>query len=281
MAHFDSDQPNPTLDLPADPRELATIALRIASSAADLVRERRAQGFGIETKSTATDMVTDVDRASDRLIRELIGQARPDDGIITEEDATMVGTSGVTWVADPIDGTTNFVYGMRPYLVSIGAVVDGVSVAAAVVEISGDTRFHAALGSGSYRDGARLRVPEAPTLDRALVATGFGYAPERRKRQARVVAGIIDHVRDIRRLGAAAYDLCAVAMGHVDGYYEHGLGAWDLAAGRLIATEAGAAVEAIAGGPAEPHEAVIAAHPDLIGPLRSLIVEHGALEVLD
>ena len=280
MAHFDPDATCPS-DLPADPRTLASIALRVAASAADLVRERRIEGFGVDTKSTVTDMVTDVDRASDALIRELLTQARPHDGIVTEEDETVSGTSGVVWVADPIDGTTNFVYGHRPYQVAIAATLEGRPVAGAVVEVDSDDRYHAALGAGSYRGSSRLRVPTAPPLERALVATGFGYLPERRRRQARVVAGIIAEIRDIRRLGAAAFDLCSVAAGRVDAYYEHGLGPWDLAAGELIVTEAGGAVEGIDGGAPDAHRGIIAAHRDLIEPLRDLLIANGALGVID
>lgn len=284
MAFFDTDANSPTdlpADLPAEPRQLATIALRIAASAADLVRERRLRGFGVDTKSTVTDMVTDVDRASDALIRDLLTQCRPHDGIVTEEDESVSGTSGVVWVADPIDGTTNFVYGHRPYQVAIAATVDGRPIAGAVVEIDSDDRYHAALGAGAYRGADRLRIPAAPSLERALVATGFGYLPERRRRQAAVIAGIIGEIRDIRRLGAAAFDLCSVAAGRVDAYYEHGLGLWDLAAGELIVTEAGGAVEGIAGGAPDAHRGIIAAHRDLIGPLRELLIANGALEVID
>ncbi|NLA34256.1 MAG: inositol monophosphatase [Actinobacteria bacterium] len=267
--------------MPADAQELATVALRVAVSAADLVRDRRAHGFGVDTKSTVTDMVTDVDRASDALIRELLTQARPHDGIVTEEDDDISGSTGIVWIADPIDGTTNFVYGHRPYQVAIAATVDGRPIAGAVVEVESNDRYHAALGAGSYRGCVRLRVPSAPPLERALVATGFGYSPERRSRQARVVAGIITDIRDIRRLGAAAFDLCSVAAGRVDAYYEHGLGPWDLAAGELIVTEAGGAVEGIDGGLPDAYRGIIAAHRDLLGPLRELLIANGALEVID
>jgi len=266
-------------DLPADPVALLAIAHDTAVTAADMVRTERRAGFGITTKSTATDLVTDLDKASDVLIRELLLSARPDDGIITEEDIEHPGSSGIVWIVDPIDGTTNFVYDHPPYAVSIAATVDGRTIAAAVVEISADDRYTASLGGGSFRNGIRLQLADPPPLDRAMIATGFGYSPQRRASQAAVVARIIDQVRDIRRLGAAAFDLCSVAAGRVDAYYEHGLSAWDLAAGQLIAAEAGASVEAILGGSPLPHEGVLVAHPGLIGPLRELLIANGVADV--
>jgi len=263
-------------DLPADPAALADLALRTAVAAADMVRERRAEGFGVTTKSTDTDLVTDLDKASDVMIRRLLLEARPDDGLLTEEDAEHAGSTGIVWVVDPIDGTTNFVYGHHPYAVSIGAAVDGRPVAGAIVEISTDDRYHAWLGGGSFHGGRRLQLGEPPELDRALVATGFAYDPARREAQAAVVARIVGRIRDVRRLGAAAFDLCSVAAGRIDAYYEHGLNAWDLCAGEIIASEAGAAVEHIAGGRAVPLDGIVAAHPALIGPLRELLLANGA-----
>lgn len=266
--------------LPADPARLASLALEVAVAAAELVRDRRGRDFSIDTKSTSTDMVTEVDRASDALIRELLATARPDDGIVTEEDSETTGTSGVVWIADPIDGTTNFVYDHRPYLISIAATVGGDPVAGAVVEVCADDRYHASLGGGSFMNGTRLHLPDPPPLAHALVATGFGYSPERRTRQAAVVARMIGAIRDIRRVGAASHDLCSVAAGRVDAYYEHGLGPWDLAAGQLIVTEAGGVVEAVAGGRPDPALGIIAGHRDLVPALRELLHESGIDHVL-
>lgn len=266
--------------LPADPDELRGVALTVATTAAELVRTRRREAFGVTTKSTSTDMVTDVDHASDALIRQLLADARPDDAIVTEEDAAVGGTTGVVWHADPIDGTTNFVYDHSPYTVSIAATVDGRPVAGAVVEVRTDDRYDAALGRGATRNGVAMRLAAPPTLDRALVATGFGYDPERRRRQAAVVAAIIGELRDVRRLGAASFDLCGVAAQRVDAYYEMGLGSWDIAAGWIIATEAGASVEHLTGGPARlDGSAVIAAHPDLVAPLRELLMSAGVGDI--
>jgi len=261
--------------LPEDPSLLERIALEVAAEAADLVRARRSDGFGIDAKSNLNDVVTDLDRASDALIRERLLALRPRDGIITEEDGPITSASGVVWVADPIDGTTNFCYGLAPYAVSIAATVDGEPIAGAVVEIAFDQRHAASLGNGARCNGRELRLGPCPALANALVGTGYGYDPERRVRQAEVVGRIIDKVRDLRRHGAASYDLCSVAASRLDAYYEHGLCEWDMAAGRIIATEAGAAVEAIDGGRPRPVDGIIAAQPDLIGPLRDLLVANG------
>ncbi len=266
-------------DLPAEPAALADLALRTAVAAADMVRERRREGFGVATKATETDMVTNVDHASDELIRELLREARPDDGLLTEEDAEHPGSSGIVWIADPIDGTTNFIYDHPPYAVSIAASVDGRPVAGAVVEISADDRYQGWLGGGANRNGTPLRISEPPLLARALVATGFGYEPERRRAQAALLARVIDQIRDVRRLGAAAFDLCSVASCRVDAYYEHGLNPWDLAAGEIIAAEAGAVVESLSGGPTRPNEGILATHPDLIGPLREILLANGADQI--
>lgn len=266
-------------DLPANPAALAELALATAAAAGEMLRARRGEGLDIATKSTGTDMVTDLDRASDELIRGLLLEARPDDGLLTEEDADHTGTSGIVWVVDPIDGTTNFVYDHPPYAVSIAASIDGRAVAGAVVEISADDRYHGWLGGGSYRNGTELRIGDPPDLARALIVTGFGYSPKRRETQAALLTRIIGHVRDIRRLGAAAIDLCSLAAGRVDAYYEHGLNPWDLLAGEIIATEAGAAVESITGGPTKPDEGILATHPDLIGPLRELLLSNGAADL--
>jgi len=223
------------------------------------------------------DFVTAADIKAEDTLYELLMKARPGYGFLGEERGMIEGTDkSHMWIVDPIDGTTNFVYGHPPYAVSIGAAVGGRPIAGAIVEISADDRYHAWLGGGSHRNGAQLGLGEPPALAQALISTGFAYDPRRREAQAAVVARIVGQVRDIRRLGAAAYDLCSVAVGRIDGYYEHGLNAWDLAAGEIIAAEAGAAVEHLRGGPALPLDGIIAAHPALVGPLRDLLLAHGA-----
>lgn len=264
-------------DLPADPAALAELALRTAVAAAEMVRERRRDGFGVGTKSNETDMVTDVDHASDELIRAALLAERPDDGLITEEDAEHTGSTGVTWIADPIDGTTNFIYDHPPYAVSIAAAVEGRPVAGAVVEIASGDRYQGWLGGGANRDGVDLRLGEPPELAKALVGTGFGYDPARREAQAALLTRIVGRIRDVRRLGAAAFDLCSVAAGRLDAYYEHGLNQWDLAAGEIIAAEAGAAVEPLSADSAT--KCLLAAHPTLIDPLRELLLSAGADQI--
>lgn len=266
-------------DTPAPLDELCRLALDTADAAAEMVRTRRSGGFDIDTKSTGTDLVTDIDVAADRLIMDRIGDARADDGFITEEHAADAGTSGVTWVIDPIDGTTNFVYGLAPHLVSIGARTDdGTPLVGVIVEISSGTAYTATIGGGAFRDGAPISVRPAPPLAEALVSTGFGYSIDRRTAQAEVLARVIGSVRDVRRRGAAAADLCSVAEGTTDAYWEVGLNEWDRAAGTLIATEAGAACEAIGGGPVDDHS-LVTAHPALIGELQRLLVDAGATNV--
>jgi myo-inositol-1(or 4)-monophosphatase len=223
-----------------------------------------------------------MDRASEALIRSIVLSHRPGDEIVGEEggDEEGDGTTGVTWWVDPIDGTTNYVYDHPGYAVSIAAAVDGVTVAGVVADPTHDRTYHARLGAGAVCSPGRgpdrvLRLGPPPPLERALVATGFGYRAERRAAQGRVVAELLPRVRDIRRMGAAAVDLCSVAAGRVDAFYETGLSMWDLAAGELVAAEAGARLGAIEGGPARPGS-VLAAHPDLFGPLQELLVSLGA-----
>lgn len=262
--------------------ELLAVALEAAAAAVRLVHTDRPEVFAVEQKSTATDHVTEMDRASEALIRSIVLGRRPDDAVVGEEGDGQdgAGTSGVTWWVDPIDGTTNYVYDHPGYAVSIAAAVDGVTVAGVVADPTHDRTYHARLGGGAVCTPGRgpsrtLRLGPPPPLERALVATGFGYDARRRGEQGRVVADLLPRVRDIRRMGAAAVDLCSVAAGRVDAYYETGLSIWDLAAGALVATEAGARLGAIEGGPLRPGS-VLAAHPDLFGPLQELLQSLGA-----
>nr|WP_255687733.1 inositol monophosphatase family protein [Actinocorallia sp. API 0066] len=236
-----------------------------------LIDKRPAGGPDVvATKSSATDVVTQMDQAAERLIRERIGAARPGDAFLGEEEGVTSGTTGVRWVVDPIDGTVNYLYDLPDWAVSIAAEVAGRPVAAVVEVPRRGWTFTATLGGGAHLNGERVRCSTDVPLGRALVATGFGYAPERRAAQARVLAGVLPNVRDIRRNGAAAIDLCMVAAGRVDGYYERGVQAWDIAAGRLLVTEAGGRVEGLGGVPAG-NELTIAAGADLFGPLHDLL----------
>ncbi|MEU9807353.1 inositol monophosphatase family protein [Mycobacterium sp. NPDC050853] len=233
-----------------EPGALRSVAVRLASEAAEFVRHRRSAvdwAASVRTKTTETDPVTLVDTECERLLRRRLASLRPDDAILGEEDGETgdAGQSQVRWVIDPIDGTVNFVYGIPAYAVSVAAQVEGVSVAAAVADVAADRVFSAASGSGAtVREANGLQRPlgcnPVSEVRLALVATGFAYSTARRERQARLVAQLLPRVRDVRRIGSAALDLCAVAEGRVDAQYEHGLGPWDWAAGALIAREAGA-----------------------------------------
>ena len=232
------------------------------------------------TKSSPTDVVTRFDTAAEKMLRQRLLGARPDDGLLGEEGASVDTRSGVVWVVDPIDGTVNFVYDHPCYAVSVAAQVDGESVAGAVVDIRTASTFSAVRGGGATLHAnagspeRALRVPEPPPLGQALVSTGFGYDADVRAAQARAVAGLLGRVRDIRRVGAASLDLCMVASGQVDAYLEQGLNEWDRAAGGLVAEEAGARVVDLDGG--RPSQRMtMAAAPGLLEPLRRAAVECG------
>ncbi len=260
-----------------DPTTLLQLAVETAREAGDLIRDRRDAVVRMAvsaTKTTPTDVVTESDTAAEKLIRDRLLSARPEDAILGEEGGSSDGGSGVRWLVDPIDGTVNYLYGIPQYAVSIAAQHDGDMVAGVVHNpVSGET-WTAIRGGGAYLNGDPVRDSGCDRLELALVATGFGYDASRRARQAAILQQILPSVRDIRRAGAASLDLCAVAMGRVDGYYERGLGSWDLAAGALIAEESGAVVGGLAGAEAGP-DLVIAAGPalfpalhDLLAPLR-------------
>lgn len=267
--------PPPAAD-PAALVELATdVALRAARLLLDGVGRARAT---VETKSSATDMVSEMDRAAEHLIVDALLGARPDDGIVAEEGSSRPGTSGVRWVVDPLDGTTNYLYGLPGWAVSIAAEDEAGVVAGVVADgVQGEV-FSATRGGGARLDGEPIACSAKDDPATALVGTGFGYDPRRRAAQGAVVAELLPRVRDIRRRGAASVDLCSVACGRLDAYYEVGLAAWDLAAGGLIAAEAGAVVTAIDGGPVRP-DSVFAAGPALAAPLRGLLSSLGAQNV--
>jgi myo-inositol-1(or 4)-monophosphatase len=218
---------------------LEELAVELAEGAAQVVREGRAAVLDVSAKSTATDLVTQVDRASEQWLTGTIARLRPDDAVLGEEGASRPGTSGVRWVLDPIDGTVNFVLGLPQYAVSVAAEVDGTVVAGAVVNPVTRELFRARRGGGAHLGGIALTGPRAVPLARAVIGTGFAYDAAMRTRQVEVVSRLLPGVADIRRLGAAALDLCFVAAGRLDGYFEAGLNPWDHSAGGLIAAEAG------------------------------------------
>lgn len=240
-----------------DPVSLRSVAEKLAAEAAAFVRRRRTEVFGsgsaavplsaVRAKTTPTDPVTIVDTETERLLRERLAELRPNERILGEEEGGPRGADGrLTWVLDPIDGTVNFMYGIEAYAVSVGVQRDGVSVAGAVAHVAAEALYSAAVGHGARvrRHGvdSELRCSAATDLSMALVGTGFSYDSERRRRQGAVVAGLLPQVRDLRRMGSCALDLCMVAAGSLDAYFEDGVHVWDWAAAALIAAEAGAQV---------------------------------------
>jgi myo-inositol-1(or 4)-monophosphatase len=226
----------------------------------------------VEQKSSATDMVTEMDRAAESFIVSTVRAARPDDGLLGEEGSHEAGSSGVRWIIDPLDGTTNYLYGFPAYGVSVAVDVDGEVVVAAVHDPSHRETFTAIKGRGAWCNGVALHVHGPPTVATALVGTGFSYLPDRRAWQAEVVARIMSAVRDIRRAGAASVDLCWVAAGRMDVFFERGLQLWDFSAGALVAAEAGAAVGDLEGGPPSS-DIVVAAPPSIDAAFRRLLVD--------
>ncbi|MFC4627940.1 inositol monophosphatase family protein [Promicromonospora alba] len=236
---------------------LRDLAVRLATAAGALVREGRPERVVVAaTKSSDVDPVTVMDRASEDLLREMIAAERPDDAILGEEGDDVAGTSGLTWVLDPIDGTVNYLYGVASWAVSV-AVVAGppepaswTVLAGCVHSVADGRTWSAGLGEGATRDDVPVRVGTPTSLGASLVGTGFGYDAARRAHQAQVLAQVLPKIRDIRRLGSAAIDLCLLADGSLDLYYERGLNPWDMAAGAVVATEAGAVVTGLRGEPA-------------------------------
>lgn len=260
--------------------ELERMAIDLATGAADLVRTARESPLSVSSKSTTTDLVTVADRESERWLVEQIARRRPGDSVLGEEGGEHgTGSSGVRWVIDPIDGTVNFVLGLAYYAVSVAAELDGVAVAGAVCgPVSGEL-FHARTGGGTFLGSSLLSGTSRDVpLSRAVVGTGFGYDAERRRRQASVVAALLPRVADIRRQGSASLDLCAVAAGRLDGYFEAGLSPWDYAAGALIAAEAGCVVSGLRGSAPGAHMVAVAP-PALMDDFAALLEELGADQV--
>jgi myo-inositol-1(or 4)-monophosphatase len=259
--------------------ELLNLARTIAVEAGELAQHRRKEGVEVaDHKSSAVDVVTHADRETEAFIRARLADARPGDGFLGEESAAEHGTTGLTWVVDPIDGTVNFLYGIPHYAVSI-AVVEGdpdpltwTALAGCVVNPESGEVYSAAAGHGAFLGEERLQVAPAVDLSQALIATGFGYSADRRAEQGALVARLLPRVRDIRRLGTASLDLCFVAAGRLNGYYERGLNPWDHAAGALVAAEAGARVSGWSGRPANS-EFILAAEPTVAEALERLLTE--------
>jgi myo-inositol-1(or 4)-monophosphatase len=296
-----------------DAGELLALAAKTAAAAARLLADEGAQARPevVETKSSLTDVVTEMDRRAEALITEQIRAARPGDAILGEEGGETHGVPApgrpdggapaaeVRWIVDPLDGTVNYLYGLSDWAVSIAAEVAGTIVAGVVaVPLHGETflavrgqgawrrtgsGLHSAIGSGTVGsgtvEGTSLRCNRGVPLSQALVGTGFGYLPGRRRVQGEVVSALLPQIRDIRRGGSASVDLCMVAAGRLDAFYERGLNYWDYAAGALIAEEAGARVTGLAGRPPGSPMTVAAGpglYEQLIGALVALSPERDA-----
>lgn len=258
----------------ADLRALANLATDLAARAAAVHREGLGKVRSIRNKSSATDNVTEVDHATERLLVSELRRLRPDDAILAEEETQQTGTSGIRWVIDPLDGTTNYIYSFPAFAVSIGIELDGEGVVGVVRDTLRDEVFVGVKGEGATLDGEPIEARQHADLATALVATGFLASAEQRARLGRIVAHVLPKVRDIRRAGSAALDLCSVAAGRVDAYYEVGLGEWDVSAGAVIAAAAGARVELIRM-PNGPTPLTLAASPALFDPLLALLREAG------
>jgi myo-inositol-1(or 4)-monophosphatase len=289
---------------PVDPpdshiAELCSVAEQLASEAAAFVRRRRTEVFvgagpsagsgdgAVRAKSTPTDPVTVVDTETEQLLRDRLALLRPGEPILGEEgggpsaaETAQRAAGAVTWVVDPIDGTVNFVYGIPAYAVSVAAQVDGVSVAGAVADVVAGEIYSAGLRLGAHVNGPsgrrQLRCNGVVDLSMALLGTGFGYSPTRRAAQAALLSRLLPAVRDVRRIGSAALDLCMVAAGRLDAHYEHGLNVWDWAAGVLIAAEAGARFWL----PERPSAPLVIAAPGIADELYDTLDGIGALAPL-
>jgi myo-inositol-1(or 4)-monophosphatase len=288
-------------DIGPDEATLEEIAIAVAVDAAGFVGERAA-GAGpsslgvVDRKSSATDLVTEVDRATEARLIAAIRARRPHDGILGEESGRHPGAGGsapgddhrlaadaVDWVIDPIDGTVNFVLGLPAYSVSVAARVGGQSVAGCVVDVVRGDVYHARRGGGAWCRGVgsqpaiRLHGPRAVPLAEAVVATGFAYDAAARTRQAQVLVAVLGRIGNIRRLGSAALDMCLAGAGRVDAYFEAGLNDWDRAAGLLIAAEAGLRTDVL---PAPGGGLTVAARPAIYDEFVRLLITAGADQVM-
>lgn len=242
--------------------ELLTIAESIALKAGELLKKRPSK-FELDEKSGVFDFATQMDHESEKLIVSELLLARPDDGLIGEEGASKESKTGITWVIDPIDGTVNYLYDIPGWCISIAAKDQNGGVVGVVYSPATNSLWKATRGGGAFLNGVQIRCNEPVALNRALVGSGFAYDLERRKVQAQFIAKLLPEIRDLRRLGACAVDICHVASGTLDAYFEAGVNEWDHAAAGLIATEAGAKVSVQSGIWNGQKQLVIAAGPTL------------------
>jgi len=257
---------------PADPRALLDLAVEACRAAGEVTLEIARRGrFGVGTKSSADDLVTDADRASERTILEVLGAARPDDGVVSEEGAARESATGLTWIMDPLDGTTNFVYGRQRWAVSVACRDADGELAACTIDVRSGETFTAVRGGGAFLEGEPIRVNDVGLLDRALIGTGFSPDPELRRVQGAMVGALVAGVRDVRRPGSPCLDLADVASGRLDGFFEVLPGPWDWAAGSLLVREAGG-ILAVDDGPLGRPQ-VVAAGARLAPLLRRLLAD--------
>lgn len=255
----------------ADPIALGALAVAIAREAGALLLAGAEGVRTVDSKSSPVDVVTEMDRASEALIVRRILEARPDDGLLGEEGASRAGTSGVRWVIDPLDGTVNYLYRRPDWAVSIAVEANGQVVAGAVFAPVRDECFAGSLGGGATLNGQPIRVSEEARLAHALCGTGFDYDADGRRVQAAILTRVVPEVRDIRRAGSAALDLCAVACGRLDVYYERGVQAWDVAAAGLLVREAGGHAGTLDGEPLRRDSTWVASNRALYLDFRALI----------
>ena len=257
---------------------LLPIAWRAATTAGMFLRDERPEDLIIDTKSSVSDAVTRMDRGAEDIIRDVIREARPDDALLGEEGGARPGTTDVRWIVDPLDGTVNYLYRLPMWGVSVAVEIAGVVEVGVISAPDLDEDYVVVRGHGAWlvRRGRaeQLRVRTCASLDTALVVTGFGYDSDLRVRQARVVTEVIGKVRDIRRLGSAVVDFCWLARGRIDAFYEKGLNEWDIAAGGLVAREAGAVVDGLIGD--DMSRMIFVCTPEIAEELRSVLLQAGA-----
>jgi myo-inositol-1(or 4)-monophosphatase len=253
--------------------ELLAVAEEAATAAGALLLERfeRGEAGATHTKSSPTDLVSEADTDAERVIRDVLARRRPDDAVVGEEGDDQAGTSGLRWFVDPLDGTINFLYGLPAWTVTLACQdASGQTLAGVVFDPVRGELFAATAEGPPLRNREVVAPAGAESLDQALVATGFGYSPERRQRQGEVAVRVLAAARDLRRIGSAAMDLAWTACGRLDAFYERGLNPWDAAAGMLICARAGLEVRSLRPADGLPG-GVLAAPAAFVGELEALV----------
>jgi myo-inositol-1(or 4)-monophosphatase len=258
----------PSLAVVPSPAELEQIAIDAATAAAAVIRASYGNATALRSKSSPTDIVTQTDLDSETLVRALLSRATPEAGLLGEEGGGTNPGQPLQWIIDPLDGTINFLFGVPIFSVSIAAAIHGDVVAGAVIDVLQNEIFSAHLGGGARLNGQPITAATSEGLAKALIATGFSYRTALREQQGAIVHHLLPRVRDVRCFGSAALELCWVACGRLNGYFERDIKLWDYAAGALIATEAGSTIELPC---PENADLVVAAEPGIFGQLRTLI----------